>query len=179
MAVDTQDKRASATGILLPWMALLPQPDDNDADTAAQRQQASWAYSGISPEEPTPPPRVAGMPGRRRRWYIYPDGRRLYQTPEEARDTIRLYSSRARRPKKVLKAIQETLDEGEEPALLMDLGMLAKIDLPSMPDIVFDFAPPPIDNTALEMVFLRTREMQLQIARRRAAEEALLALLLA
>lgn len=177
MAIDTAERRRSACGI--PFLPLGPGVTPNASQDDEWRQQVAWGYSGISPEEPTPPPRVAGMPGRRRRWYIYPDGGRLYQTPEEARDTIRLYNSRARRPKKVLEAIQETLDEGEEPALLMDLGMLAKIDLPSMPDIVFDFAPPPIDNTALEMVFLRTREMQLQIARRRAAEEALLALLLA
>lgn len=128
---------------------------------------------GEAVEQRTP----AGMPVRR--WYIYPNGRRRYQTPEEARDTVRLYNGRARRPEKVRETIRETLDEGEEPALLVDLGMLAQIDLPSMPDIVFDFAPPPIDNTALEMIFLRTREMQLRIARRRAEEEALIALLLA
>lgn len=117
----------------------------------------------------------AGLPGRR--WYIYPDGRRRYQTPEEARDTVRRYNSQVREPEKVRETIRETLAEGEEPALLLDLGLLAAIDLPSIPGIVFDFAPPPIDNTALELVFLRTREMQLRIARRRAEEEALLALL--
>jgi hypothetical protein len=124
------------------------------------------------------PPRIAGMPDHRR-WYIYPDGRRLYQTPDEARDAVRRFNSRVKRPKKIREAIQATLEEGEEPALLIDLGLFAEIDLPSLPGIIFDFAPPLIDNTALEMIYLRTQAAQLRIARRRAEEEALLALLLA
>lgn len=48
MAVDSQDKRSSATGIALPFMVLHPQPDGSDADTEAQRAGMSWSYSGIA-----------------------------------------------------------------------------------------------------------------------------------
>jgi len=60
VAVDTQDKRSSAAGLLHPWLALFPQPDGSDADTAAQRAQMAWAYSGIALAAP---PATAAITG--------------------------------------------------------------------------------------------------------------------
>ena len=188
MAVDTQNKRASALGALLPWMNLHPQPDDNDADTAVQRQQMAWTYAGISAGEAVAAAAGGWIFGRR--WFIYPDGRRLYQTEDEARDTLREYLKRKRRrkpkPEKIRAAVEQALSEDIEPIVLADYGLLQQLDLPSIPNIEFNFAPPLIDNTALETVYLRAQDMRAQIARqqalvarRRAKEAEFLALLLA
>lgn len=44
MAVDTRDKRASATCVLAPWRLVLPSPGTIDQ---GDRQQLAWAYRGI------------------------------------------------------------------------------------------------------------------------------------
>lgn len=46
MAIDTQQKRASAVHVSLPWRGLFPLPDAA-AETQADRQQAAHHYSGI------------------------------------------------------------------------------------------------------------------------------------
>jgi hypothetical protein len=123
------------------------------------------------------------------KWYIYPDGRRLYQTEDQARDTLRDYLSRRRKkpkPAKVKAAVVEALAEDIEPLVLADYGLLQELDLPALPNIELDFAPPLIDNTALETVWLRAQDAQARMARQRMMilarqrdEEALLTLLLA
>ena len=55
--MDTQDKRASAVLVALPWRGLLPLPD-GAALNQGDRQQTGLMYRGIaasSEEIPTPP----------------------------------------------------------------------------------------------------------------------------
>lgn len=59
MALDTQDNRASALLVTLPWRGLLPQPDG--ALDQGDRQQVDTMYRGILAEEPV----VTEAPRRR------------------------------------------------------------------------------------------------------------------
>ena len=72
MAVDSRNKRASAVNIASPWRGLLPEPDDDDAATAAERAQVAFLYGGL----------LAGAAGaeanRRTGWpFIRPPGQFL------------------------------------------------------------------------------------------------------
>ncbi len=47
MAVDTRNKRFSLLGLALAAISVLPNPD-GAIDSAGERQQYLWAYSGIA-----------------------------------------------------------------------------------------------------------------------------------
>ena len=50
MAIDSRSKRASAAGILLPWL-LVPVLPDGTLDQG-DRQHIAWSYSGIAAAGP-------------------------------------------------------------------------------------------------------------------------------
>lgn len=187
MALDSVQKRGSVIGLSLPFRPWLVEPS-GALNLATERQSVLYLSSAISAGEAVAAAVGGWIFGRR--WFIYPDGRRIYQTEDEARDTLREYLKRKRRrkpkPEKIRAAVEQALLEEIDPVILADYGLLGQLDLPSIPNIAFDFAPPLIDNTALETVYLRAQDMRAQIARqqavvarRRAKEAEFLALLLA
>lgn len=127
----------------------------------------------------------AGRPVRRR--YIFPDGTQRYLTPREASEEVRRWNARAEpEPEKVREAIEDALEDDDEAILIGGASLFDILDLPSIPNIVFDFTPPQPDNAAIEMALLRTLAAQQELDRqwaetyrRREREAALLVLLLA